>query len=61
MTRKPLERVVLSIAIGALARFVWEMKGQSMTSPAIQVPFLHGPPTGPIGNQSGPASLDRAN
>ncbi len=60
-TKKLLVAVVLAIAIGApIAGFVWDMKGQSMTAPAVRVPFLHGLPTGPIGSQSWPASLDRA-
>ena len=58
--RRLLIVAVLAIAIGApVAGFVWEMRGQSMTSP-VRVPFLHGLPNGAIGSQSGPASLDGA-
>ena len=59
--KKLLVVAVLAIAIAApVAGFIWDMRGQSMTSPAVRVPFLHGLPNGPIGSQSGPASLDRA-
>jgi thiol-disulfide isomerase/thioredoxin len=53
---------VLAIAIGApIAGFIAEMKGQSMTSTGVRVPFLHGFPTGPIGSQTELASVERAN
>src|SRR5271156_2892968 len=52
---------VLATAIGApIAGFVGEMKGQSMTSPGVRVPFLHGFPTGQIASQTELASLERA-
>jgi hypothetical protein len=61
-TNKLLIAAVLAIAIGApIAGFLGDMKGQSMTSPGIRVPFLHGFPTGPIDGQTELASLERAN
>ncbi len=58
---KLLVATALAIAIGApLAGFVWEMKGQPMTSSGVRVPFLHGLPTGPIAGLSELASLERA-
>jgi thiol-disulfide isomerase/thioredoxin len=61
-TNKLLIAAVLAAAIGdPIAGFVVEMNGQSMTSPGVQVPFLHGFPTGPIGGQTELASLERAN
>ena len=48
-TNKLVIAAVLAIAIGApIAGFVWEIKGQSMTSTGVRVPFLHGFPTGQI-------------
>jgi thiol-disulfide isomerase/thioredoxin len=61
-TKKLLIAAVLAVAIGApIAGFVWDIKGQSMTSPAVQVSFLHGFPTGQFGGQTELASLERAN
>jgi thiol-disulfide isomerase/thioredoxin len=61
-TNMLLVATVLATAIGApIARFVGEMKGQSMTSAGVRVPFLHGFPTAKVPNQSELASLERAN
>src|SRR5262245_49623033 len=61
-TNRLLVAAVLAIAIGApIAGFVGYMSGQTMTSPEVRVPFLHGIPTGPIAGQSQLASLERAN
>jgi thiol-disulfide isomerase/thioredoxin len=61
-TNKLLVAAVLATAIGApIAGFVGKMKAQSMTSPGIRVPFLHGWPTGQIASQAELASLERAN
>lgn len=60
-TNKLLVAAVLAVAIGApIAGFVGEMKGQSMTSTGVRVPFLHGFPIGQTGSQSELASLGRA-
>jgi thiol-disulfide isomerase/thioredoxin len=60
-TNKLLVAAVLAIAIGApIAGFMGDMNGQSMTSPGVRVPFLHGLPTGQIARQSELASLERA-
>jgi thiol-disulfide isomerase/thioredoxin len=60
-TSKLLVAAILATAIGAtIAGFVGEMKGQSMTSPGVRVPFLHGFPTGQIAGQTELASLERA-
>jgi len=49
-TNKLFVAAVLAIAIGApIAGFVGEMRGQSMTSTGVRVPFLHGFPIGPSG------------
>ena len=59
---KLLAAAVLAMAIGApIAGFLGDMKGQSMTSTGVRVPFLHGFPTAPIGGQTELASLERAN
>ena len=59
---KLLVAAVLVTAIGApIAGFVEEMKGQSMTSTGVRVPFLHGFPTAQSASQSDLASLERAN
>jgi thiol-disulfide isomerase/thioredoxin len=61
-TNKLLVAAVLATAIGApITGFVGKMKAQSMTSPGIRVPFLHGWPTGRIADQAELASLERAN
>jgi thiol-disulfide isomerase/thioredoxin len=61
-TNMLLVATVLATAIGApIAGFVGEMKGQSMTSAGVRVPFLHGFPTAKVPNQSELASLERAN
>ena len=60
-TSKLLIAAVLAAAIGApIAGFVAEMKGQSMTSTGVRVPFLHAFPIGPIAGQTELASLERA-
>src|ERR1700736_6742578 len=60
-TNKLLVAAVLAIAIGApIAGFIGQMKGQSMTSPGVRVPFLHGIPIGQTADQSVLSSLDRA-
>jgi thiol-disulfide isomerase/thioredoxin len=60
-TNKLLVAAVLATAIGApIAGFVGEMKGQSMTSTGVRVPFLHGFPIGQIAGQTELASLERA-
>lgn len=60
-TNKLLVTAVLAIAIGApIVGFVGEMKGQSVTSPAIRLPFLHGLAGGSNTRQSELSSLDRA-
>jgi thiol-disulfide isomerase/thioredoxin len=59
---KLLAAAVLTAAIGApIAGFVGEMKGQSMTSTGVRVPFLHGFPISQTGSQTELASLERAN
>ena len=61
-TNKLLVAAVLATTIGApIAGFVGEMKGQSMTSTGVRVPFLHGFPIGQIASQTELASLERAN
>ena len=61
-TSRLVVAAVLAIAIGApIAGFLADMKGQSVTSPGVRVPFLHGFPTGQIGGQTELASLERAN
>src|SRR6266849_3511026 len=61
-TDKLLVAAVLATAIGApIAGLVGEMKGQSMTSTGVRVPFLHGFPTGQTASQTELASLERAN
>src|SRR5258706_10158764 len=61
-TNMLLVATVLATAIGApIAGFVGEMKGQSMTSAGVRVPFLQGFPTAKAPNQSELASLERAN
>src|SRR5258708_2977646 len=61
-TNMLLVATVLATAIGApIAGFVGEMKGQSMTSAGVRVPFVHGFPTAKVPNQSELASLERAN
>ena len=60
-TNKLLVAAVLAIAIGVpIAGFIGQMKGQSMTSPGVRVPFLHGIPIGQTADQSALSSLDRA-
>ena len=60
-TNKLLAAAVLATAIGVpIAGFVGDMKGQSMTSTGVRVPFLHGFPTGQIASQVELASLERA-
>ena len=60
-TSKLLVAAVLAIAIGAsIGGFVAEMKGQSMASTAVRVPFLHGFPIGQSAGQTELASLERA-
>jgi thiol-disulfide isomerase/thioredoxin len=61
-TNKLLVAAVLATAIGATtAGFVGDMKGQSITSTGVRVPFLHGFSTGQIGGQTELASLEQAN
>lgn len=61
-TNKLLVGTVLAIAIGAaIAGFVGEMKGQSMASSEVRVPFLHGLPTSQIAGHGELTSLERAN
>lgn len=58
---KLLVAAVLATAIAApIAGFIGKMKGQSMTSPAIRVPFLHGVSIGRTVSQAELASLERA-
>jgi thiol-disulfide isomerase/thioredoxin len=60
-TNRLLVAGVLVIAIGAsVAGFVGGMKGQPVTSPGVQVPFLHSLPTGQSARQTELASLERA-
>jgi thiol-disulfide isomerase/thioredoxin len=60
-TNKLLVAAVLATAIGVpIAGFAGEMKGQSMTSTGVRVPFLHGLPTGQSASQTELASLERA-
>ncbi len=60
-TKKLLVAATLAIAIGAsIVGFAGEMKGQSMISTAIRVPFLHALPGSQTATQSQLASLDRA-
>ena len=58
-----LVAAVLAIAIGApIAGFVGDANvAQPMTSTAVRLPFLHGPPTGQIAGQSELTALERAN
>jgi thiol-disulfide isomerase/thioredoxin len=58
---KLLVAAVLAAAIGTMADFVGETKGQSMTSTGVRVPFLHGFPTDQSAGQTELASLARAN
>jgi len=59
---KLLVAAVLAVALGApLAGFVWDKSGQSASSPALRVPFLHGLPIVETAGQAGLVSLDRAN
>jgi thiol-disulfide isomerase/thioredoxin len=58
---KLLVAAVLATAIGTMADFVGETKGQSMTSTGVRVPFLHGFPTDQSAGQTELASLARAN
>jgi thiol-disulfide isomerase/thioredoxin len=61
-TNKLLVAAVLATAIGApIAGFVGDMKGQSMTSTGVRVPFLHGFSAGQIAGQTELASLEQAN
>jgi thiol-disulfide isomerase/thioredoxin len=61
-TNRLLAAAVLAIAIAApIVGFVGEMKGQSMTSTGVRVPFLHGFPFGQVASQTELASLERAN
>jgi thiol-disulfide isomerase/thioredoxin len=61
-TNKLLVAAVLATAIGApIAGFVVDMNGQPMTSTGVQLPFLHGLPTGQVAGQAELASLERAN
>ncbi len=58
---KLLTAAVLASAVGAsIAGFVGEMKGQSMTSSSVRVPFLHGFSSGPMPSPTELASLERA-
>src|SRR6476661_10311709 len=58
---KLLTAAVLATAVGAsIAGFVGEMKGQSMTSSSVRVPFLHGFSSGPMPSSTELASLERA-
>ena len=60
-TNKLLVAAVLAASIAApIAGFVGEMKGQSMTSTGVRVPFLHGFPIGPSASQAELASLAHA-
>jgi thiol-disulfide isomerase/thioredoxin len=61
-TSKLLVAAVLATAIGTpIAGFVGDGNvAQPMTSTAVRLPFLHGPPTGQIAGQSDLASLERA-
>jgi thiol-disulfide isomerase/thioredoxin len=59
--KKLLVAAVLATAIGApIGGFVAEMKGQSMTSTAVRVPFLHGFLTGQSASQTELTSVERA-
>ncbi|MGZ5895534.1 MAG: thioredoxin family protein [Xanthobacteraceae bacterium] len=59
---KLLIGAVLAMAIGApIAGFVGDIKGQSMTSNGVRVPFLHAFPIDQIADQTELASLERAN
>jgi thiol-disulfide isomerase/thioredoxin len=61
-TNKLLVAAVLATAIGVpIAGFVVDMNGQPMTSTGVQLPFLHGLPTGQVAGQAELASLERAN
>ena len=62
-TNKLLVAAVLATAIGApIASFVQELNvSQSMTSPGVRVPFLHGIPSAQSPGQSELASLEGAN
>jgi thiol-disulfide isomerase/thioredoxin len=60
-TKRLLVLAVLAIAIAApIAGFIAEMKGQPMTSPRVQVPFLHWLPTGQAAGRGELASLEHA-
>ena len=61
-TSQLLVAAVLALAIGApIAGFVVNMNGPPMTSTGVQLPFLHGLPTGQTAGQTELASLERAN
>jgi thiol-disulfide isomerase/thioredoxin len=61
-TNMLLVAAVLATAIAApIAGFVGDIKGQSMTSTGVRVPFLHGFPVDQSAGQTELASLARAN
>jgi thiol-disulfide isomerase/thioredoxin len=61
-THKLVVAAILATAIGApMAGVVGDMRGQSMTSTGLRVPFLHGFPTGQMASQTELAALERAN
>jgi thiol-disulfide isomerase/thioredoxin len=52
---------VLAVAISApIAGFLWDIRGESMTSTGVRVPFLHGFSISQIGGHTELASLERA-
>jgi thiol-disulfide isomerase/thioredoxin len=60
-TNKFLVAAVLGTAIGMpIAGFVTGTEGQSMTSPELPVPLLHGLTAGQVGGEAQLASLERA-
>lgn len=60
-TNKRLVAAILVAAIGApIAGLINQIEGRPMTSAAIQLPFLHGPPNGQVAERGELASLKRA-
>ncbi len=61
-TNKLMVAAVLAASIAApIAGFVGELRGQSMTSTGVRVPFLHGFPFGPSASDAELGSLTLAN
>ena len=57
---KPLIAVLAAAIAAPVAGFVGDLRGQSVTSTGLRVPFLHGLPFGPSASDAGLASLMKA-